>query len=110
MDRPHEPAPERDPRKPAITIGEKPSLTIVLPFTVLRRLDCRLEPTKQAVLGLAATLPQETGEEARFMIFAEAAQAGGRLYKTNSFTFASLRAHRRYRMKGRGHAPSHAVG
>ena len=31
---------------------------VVLPFTVLRRLDCVLEPSKQAVLKQAASLPE----------------------------------------------------
>src|ERR1700730_8399318 len=30
--------------------------SIVLPFTVLRRIDCVLEPTKNAVLKVAATI------------------------------------------------------
>jgi len=30
---------------------------VILPFTVLRRLDCLLEPTKKAALAQAAKLP-----------------------------------------------------
>ncbi len=30
---------------------------VILPFTVLRRLDCVLKPTKKAVLEKAASLP-----------------------------------------------------
>ena len=41
---------------------------IVLPFTVLRRLDCLLESTKKAVLDTAATLPAETDDEARALL------------------------------------------
>ena len=64
---------------------------VALPFTILRRLDCILEPTKQEVLEIAATLPQEMDEKSRMMVLADAAQAGGQIYNTSRFTFASLR-------------------
>ena len=50
---------------------------IILPFTVLRRLDCLLEPTKSAVLETASTLPEETDDEARAMILTAIASLGG---------------------------------
>ena len=49
---------------------------VVLPFAILRRLDCVLEATKEAVVETANSLPSETDDEARFMILAEIAQAG----------------------------------
>lgn len=64
---------------------------IVLPFAILRRLDCVLEATKEAVVETANSLPSETDDEARFMILAEIAQAGGQVYNANQFTFAKLR-------------------
>lgn len=64
---------------------------IVLPFTVLRRLDCLLEPTKPAVLETASTLPEETDDEARSMILTAIASPGGQIYNESQFTFASLR-------------------
>mgnify|MGYP006274352159 CR=1 FL=1 len=64
---------------------------VILPFTVLRRLDCLLEETKNAVLEMAKSLPPETDEDARFQILAEIATPGGRLYNESSSTFARLR-------------------
>ena len=64
---------------------------VILPFTVMRRLDCLLEGTKDQVLDMAKSLPPETDEDARFQILAEIATPGGRLYNESRFTFASLR-------------------
>ncbi|TCP58479.1 type I restriction enzyme M protein [Rhodovulum bhavnagarense] len=64
---------------------------IVLPFTILRRLDCLLEPTKEAVLATAESLPEETDEVARMMILGAAANAGGQIYNESRFTFQTLR-------------------
>lgn len=36
---------------------------VILPFTVLRRLDCVLEPTKQAVLGKHAAIADSKNPE-----------------------------------------------
>lgn len=65
---------------------------IVLPLTILRRLDCLLEPTKDAVREAAASLPEETDDQARSMILTAAANAGGQIYNQSRFTFATLRA------------------
>lgn len=64
---------------------------IVLPFTILRRLDCLLENTKQAVLDTASDLPNEMDEQMRMTILSEIADAGGQIYNTSQFTFATLR-------------------
>lgn len=64
---------------------------IVLPFTILRRLDCLLEGTKQAVLNEAANLPEEMDEQMRMAILSGVANAGGQIYNQSQFTFESLR-------------------
>lgn len=38
---------------------------VILPFVVLRRLDCILEESKQNVLDMAASLPDDMDDEAR---------------------------------------------
>ena len=38
---------------------------VILPFVVLRRLDCILEESKPAVLKMAESLPDEMDDEAR---------------------------------------------
>jgi len=65
---------------------------IVLPLTILRRLDCLLEPTKDAVRAAAESLPEETDDQARAMILTAAANAGGQIYNQSRFTFTTLRA------------------
>lgn len=64
---------------------------IVLPFTILRRLDCILASTKDAVLDMASGLPEDMDDEMRMAILSEAANAGGQIYNTSQFTFATLR-------------------
>ena len=59
--------------------------SIVLPFTVLRRLDCVLEPTKQAVLDEA----KKRGDAPSAAVFlTKAAQQS--FYNTSAFTLKSL--------------------
>lgn len=64
---------------------------IVIPFTVLRRLDCLLEPTKDAVLEEAANLPADTDEGIRMSILCATADAGGQIYNQSRFTFTSIK-------------------
>lgn len=64
---------------------------IVLPFTILRRLDCLLADTKEAVLDTASGLPDEMDEQMRMAILSEIAAAGGQIYNTSQFTFSALR-------------------
>lgn len=64
---------------------------IVLPFTILRRLDCILEATKAEVVELAASLDADTDDEVRAMVLGSAANAGGQVYNASPFTFATLR-------------------
>ena len=49
--------------------------SIVLPFTILRRLDCVLDPTKQAVLDEA----KKRGDAASASVFLTKPESTGRL-------------------------------
>jgi type I restriction enzyme M protein len=62
---------------------------VILPMTVLRRLDAVLEPTKQAVLGMKASL-----DKAKIANQDQALRqaAGQAFYNTSSFTLRDLRA------------------
>ncbi|MEP5168804.1 MAG: class I SAM-dependent DNA methyltransferase [Shimia thalassica] len=64
---------------------------VVLPFVVLRRLDCILEATKQDVLDMAASLPDEMDDEARDTLLSGAVGQNIQLYNLSRFTFASLK-------------------
>ena len=61
---------------------------VILPLTVLRRLDCVLEPTKEKVLQIAANLPEYL--ENRGPVLAQA--AGESFYNTSKHTFMTLLA------------------
>jgi type I restriction enzyme M protein len=62
---------------------------VILPMTVLRRLDAVLEPTKQAVLDMKATL-DKTGIVEQDAALRQA--AGQAFYNTSKFTLRDLRA------------------
>src|SRR5690554_5890488 len=62
---------------------------VILPMTVLRRLDCVLEPTKEAVLGRAAELAGDSAEVRHRMLMRTAGQA---FYNTSKFDFQRLLA------------------
>ena len=64
---------------------------VVLPFVVLRRLDCILEDTKSKVLERALSLPKDTSDEARDRILFETAGQNFQVYNLSPFTFVSLR-------------------
>ena len=59
---------------------------VILPFCVLRRLDCVLEPTKAKVVAKAATLKGDLDAQADLL----AHVAGQSFYNTSKFTFATL--------------------
>jgi type I restriction enzyme M protein len=59
---------------------------------VLRRLDCILEPTKDAVLKAHAGLPAGIDEQTRDMMLYGAIGGGIRVYNTSTLTFAKIRA------------------
>ncbi len=62
---------------------------VILPMTVLRRLDAVLEATKEAVLDMKATLDMAGIVEQRDALRQEAGQA---FYNTSEFTLRDLRA------------------
>ncbi|MEL0438259.1 type I restriction-modification system subunit M [Phycobacter sp. K97] len=64
---------------------------VVLPFVVLRRLDCILEETKPAVLEMAASLPDDMDDEARDTLLSGVVGQNIQLYNLSRFTFASLK-------------------
>lgn len=64
---------------------------VILPFIVLRRLDCILEGTKSAVLDLYDSLPEDIDDEARDTILFGAAGQNIQVYNLSRFTFESLK-------------------
>ena len=64
---------------------------VILPFVVLRRLDCILDETKSAVLDMASGLPDDMDDEARDTILYGTVGKGIQVYNLSRFTFASLR-------------------
>lgn len=64
---------------------------VILPFVVLRRLDCILEKSKDAVLKAAETLPEGVDDATRDMILFGAAGQDIKVYNLSRFTFASLK-------------------
>jgi Type I restriction-modification system methyltransferase subunit len=64
---------------------------VILPFVVLRRLDCILEETKPAVLEMAASLPDEIDDEARDTLLSGCVGKNIRIYNLSRFTFTSLK-------------------
>ena len=64
---------------------------VVLPFVVLRRLDCILASTKDAVLEASKTLPDGVDDDTRNMILFSAVGDGVKVYNLSQFTFESLR-------------------
>ena len=64
---------------------------VILPFVVLRRLDCILEETKPAVLDMVATLPEDMDDEARDTLLSGVVGQNIQLYNLSRFTFASLK-------------------
>jgi type I restriction enzyme M protein len=65
---------------------------VILPFIVLRRLDCILEASKTNVLDAAKGLPDGVDDETRAMILFGAAGSNIKVYNLSAFTFKSLKA------------------
>ena len=63
---------------------------VILPFVVLRRLDCVLESTKQAVLDRAKSVPESATAAMRETILNNA--AGQSFHNLSPYTFARLKA------------------
>lgn len=64
---------------------------VILPFVVLRRLDCILEGSKNSVLSMASTLPEDMDDEARDTILYGTVGKGISVYNLSRFTFATLK-------------------
>ncbi|MBI1384732.1 MAG: N-6 DNA methylase [Rhizobiales bacterium] len=64
---------------------------VVLPFVVMRRLDCLLELTKDAVVMAHATLPKGVDEATQDMILFGAAGRGFKVYNTSPLTFTKIK-------------------
>ena len=64
---------------------------VILPFVVLRRLDCILEATKSAVLDMAKSLPAEMDDAARDAVLFGCVGKDVKVYNTSRFTFATLK-------------------
>jgi len=64
---------------------------VILPFVVLRRLDCILEDTKNAVLEAAKSLPDGVDEPTRDMILFGAVGDNVKVYNLSRFTFSKLK-------------------
>jgi type I restriction enzyme M protein len=64
---------------------------VILPFIVLRRLDCILDETKSAVLDMASSLPTDMDDEARDTLLAGVVGQNIKLYNLSRFTFTSLK-------------------
>jgi type I restriction enzyme M protein len=64
---------------------------VILPFVVLRRLDCILKGSKDAVLEAAKTLPDGVDEATRDMILFAAVGGNVKVYNLSRFTFARLK-------------------
>jgi type I restriction enzyme M protein len=62
---------------------------VILPFVVLRRLDSILAGSKEAVLKLAATLPEDMDDTARDTILFGTVGKGISVYNLSRFTFAT---------------------
>jgi type I restriction enzyme M protein len=63
---------------------------VILPFVVLRRLDCLLEPTKPAVLARLAKLPASADSVMRETLLNRAAGHG--FHNASPYTFHLLRS------------------
>ena len=65
---------------------------VILPFIVLRRLDCLLDASKQDVLKAAKGLSDAVDDPTKDMILFAAAGENIKVYNLSAFTFESLKA------------------
>jgi type I restriction enzyme M protein len=63
---------------------------VILPFVVMRRLDCILEASKTAVLEAAGGLPEGVDDATRDMILFGAIGGNIKVYNLSRFTFKTL--------------------
>lgn len=64
---------------------------VILPFMVLRRLDCLLADSKKAVLKAVETLPDGVDDATRDMILFGAVGGNVKVYNLSRFTFDTLK-------------------
>jgi type I restriction enzyme M protein len=64
---------------------------VVLPFVVLRRLDCILESSKDAVVAAYDRLPNGIDDQTKDMMLFGAVGGGLKVYNYNKMTFAKIR-------------------
>lgn len=64
---------------------------VVLPFVVMRRLDCLLESSKEAVLAAEKELPKGVDDATRDMILFGAVGGNVKVYNLSRFTFDTLK-------------------
>jgi type I restriction enzyme M protein len=64
---------------------------VVLPFVVLRRLDCILEASKDAVVAAYDRLPEGIDDQTKDMMLFGAVGGGLKVYNYNKMTFAKIR-------------------
>lgn len=64
---------------------------VILPFVVLRRLDCILETSKEAAIKAANSLPDGADDHTKDMIMFNAVGDGLKVYNYSNFTFKKLR-------------------
>lgn len=64
---------------------------VVLPFVVLRRLDCILASSKQAVLETAENLPTNIDEQTRDLMLLDAVGGDVKVYNLSRFTLDTLK-------------------
>lgn len=64
---------------------------VILPFVVMRRLDCILDESKDAVLAAETSIPEDADEATRDMILFGAVGGNVKVYNLSRFTFESLK-------------------
>lgn len=64
---------------------------VILPFVILRRLDCLLESTKEKVMQAFAALPQGIDDHTKDMMLFGAVGGGLKLYNYSPMTFEKMR-------------------
>ena len=64
---------------------------VILPFVVLRRLDCLLESSKEDVLAAAESLPANAGDEVKDALLFSVVGEDIKVYNLSRFTFATLK-------------------
>jgi type I restriction enzyme M protein len=64
---------------------------VILPFVVMRRLDCILQASKEAVLAAEKKLPKGVDDATRDLILFDAVGGNVKVYNLSRFTFETLK-------------------